>query len=191
VIGKRAKVNVGVSTFVPKSHTSFQWAPCDDIDKIEIKIDHLRNNLRGQGLKLNWNDPKATQLEAWLSRGDRRMSEVIYNAWKNGTKFDAWDEYFNFEAWMRGFQDSDLKPGFYANRQRPLDEVFPWDHISTSVKKKFLSQDYAWSLEGRTRSDCRDNCFACGILPIHSDLRKAYPGEHWKCPETEENYQTS
>jgi radical SAM family uncharacterized protein len=184
LIGKRAKVNAGVSTFVPKPHTPFQWAPCDNVDEIELKLDHLRKNLRGQGLKLNWNNPKATQLEAWLSRGDRRMSRVIYNAWKNGAKFDAWDEHFNYDAWMKAFQDAGLKPEFFANRQRPLDEVFPWEHIRPSVRKKFLAQDFTWALEGRTRSDCREKCYACGILPIYNDLRKAFPGDYWKCPET-------
>ena len=83
VIGNRAKVHAGVSTFVPKPHTPFQWVPCDTPDQIEAKQEHLRKHLRGPGLKLNWNDPRETQLEAWLSRGDRNLAEVIFLAWKN------------------------------------------------------------------------------------------------------------
>ena len=133
IIGRRAQVNAGVSTFVPKPHTPFQWVPCDPVDQIERKLDHLKKHLRGQGLKLNWNDPRGTQLEAWLSRGDRRLADVIHHAWMNGAKFDAWDEHFNYEAWMDAFQTFGLNPEFYANRQRSMDEKFPWDHISTAV----------------------------------------------------------
>ena len=182
-IGNRAKVHAGVSTFIPKPHTPFQWVPCDNLDQIKAKQEHLRKHLRGPGLKLNWNDPHETQLEAWLSRGDRRMAEVVYQAWKNGAKFDAWSEHFKYDAWMDAFESVGLDPAFYTHRQRPLDEVFPWEHISTTVTKKFLTQDYLWSLSGKTRIDCREQCFACGILPTFKDLRREHPGEGWKCPE--------
>jgi radical SAM family uncharacterized protein len=183
LIGKRAQVTAGVSTFVPKPHTPFQWVPCDTMDQIRAKQDLLKRQLRGQGLKLNWNSPEDTMLEAWLSRGDRRMAEVIYQAWKNGAKFDAWKEHFHFEVWMQAFSHVGLDPAFYTHRERPIDEIFPWEHISTSVRKKFLTEDYLWSLQGRTRVDCRERCFACGILPTFADLRRINPGEVWQCPE--------
>jgi radical SAM family uncharacterized protein len=185
VIGNRAKVHAGVSTFIPKPHTPFQWVPCNTVEEIEIKQKHLRKHLRGPGLKFNWNDPHETQLEAWLSRGDRRMAEVVYSAWSNGAKFDAWGEHFNYQAWMDAFETAGLDPTFYTHRSRPLDEVFPWEHISTTVTKKFLSQDYLWSLSGKTRIDCRQHCFACGILPTFKEMRRENPGDHWKCPEVQ------
>jgi radical SAM family uncharacterized protein len=183
VIGNRASVHAGVSTFVPKPHTPFQWVRCDSLEQIEAKQAHLRAHLRGPGLKLNWNNPKETQLEAWLSRGDRRMAEVILRAWQKGARFDAWSEHFNYQAWIAAFEEVGLDPAFYTHRQRPLDEVFPWEHISTTVTKKFLTQDYLWSLSRKTRIDCRQQCFACGVLPTFKDLRRETPGELWKCPE--------
>ncbi|MEN8173258.1 MAG: TIGR03960 family B12-binding radical SAM protein [Chloroflexota bacterium] len=182
-IGKRAQINAGVSTFIPKPHTPFQWVPCDSIEQIIAKQTLLKKELRGRGLKLNWNNPQETQFESWLSRGDRRMAEVVYQAWVNGAKFDAWSEHFNFDAWIAAFEKTGLSPEFYTHRQRPIDEVFPWEHISTSVTKKFLTQDYLWSLEGRTRIDCRTQCYACGILPTFKDLRRENPGDIWQCPE--------
>jgi radical SAM family uncharacterized protein len=183
VIGGRAKVNAGVSTFVPKPHTPFQWVPCDTIEQIHLKQELLRRELRGKGLKLNWNDPHETMLEAWLSRGDRRMAEVVYQAWKHGAKFDAWKEIFNYAAWMDAFNLVGLDPTFYTHRKRLIDETFPWEHISTSVRKKFLTEDYLWSLRGQTRVDCRERCFACGILPTFAEMRSLNPGEVWQCPE--------
>ena len=183
IIGNKAQVNAGVSTFVPKAHTPFQWVSCIPVEEIKEKQDHLRKHLRGPGLKLNWNDPRETQLEAWLSRGDRRLAEVIYRAWQNGAKFDAWGEHFNYEAWLSAFESVGLDPAFYTQRPRPLDETFPWEHISTTVSKKFLTEDYLWSLAGKTRIDCREQCFACGILPTFKELRREHPGEGWKCPE--------
>ena len=183
LIGGRAQVTAGVSTFVPKPHTPFQWVPCDRIDQIHAKQDLLKKGLRGKGLKLNWNNPEETMLEAWLSRGDRRLAEVIYRAWRNGARFDSWSELFRYDLWLGAFARTGLEPAFYTHRERPIDETFPWEHISTSVHKKFLTEDYLWSLQGKTRVDCRERCFACGILPNFAELRRDNPGDVWQCPE--------
>jgi len=182
-IGKRAKVNTSVSTFVPKPHTPFQWVPTASQEDITDKLDLLKRETRTRGLKLNWNDPKETHFESWLSRGDRRLSEVIYKAWEKGARFDAWQEHFDYSRWLEAFVEAGLDPEFYSTRSRSIEESFPWDHINTGVKKSFLLQDYQWSQEGRTREDCRGNCFACGILPAYNDLRHENPGALWLCPE--------
>lgn len=182
-MGKRAQLNVGVSTFVPKPHTPFQWAPCDTVEQIQAKQALLRQELRHKRIKLNWTDPQETLLEAWLSRGDRRMAEVVYLAWQKGAKFDAWHDHYRPDAWNEAFAQAGLDPAFYTHRQRPIDEPFPWEHIDTAVRRKFLTEDYLWSLEGKTRLDCRERCFACGILPTFAELRSLNPGEVWQCPE--------
>ncbi len=181
--GGRAKVHAGVSTFVPKPHTPFQWVSMDTVEQIREKQKILRRGLRGAGMKFSWTDPRDTLLEAWLSRGDRRMAEVVYTAWKNGAKFDAWGEQRKFEAWMDAFDAAGLDPAFYTHRTRGKEEVFPWEHISAAVRKSFLYQDYLLSQRGETREDCRLQCYACGILPAFNDLRRENPGEVWKCPE--------
>lgn len=183
VIGKRAEVHAGVSTFVPKPHTPFQWVPCDTVDQVEAKQALLKRELRGPGLKLSWTSPEETLLEAWLSRGDRRLGAVIHEAWRRGARFDAWQEHFRPEAWREAFEAVGLDSAFYTHRERPIDEILPWDHISAGVRKDFLTEDYLWSLQGRTRLDCRERCFACGILPRFAELRRQHPGEIWECPE--------
>ncbi len=183
LIGKRANLHAGVSTFIPKAHTPFQWVACDSVESIQAKQRLLRNALNRPGMKLNWTDPKDSLLEAWLSRGDRRVAQVIYLAWKKGARFDAWQDQDNFALWQEAFVEAGLDPAFYSHRTRPLDEAFPWDHIHPGVTRRFLAQDYTWSLEGKTRDDCREQCYACGILPGYIELRRANTGEQWKCPE--------
>ncbi len=180
--GNKAKVNVGVSTFVPKPHTPFQWVPVDTMEQIRAKQALLRNELRGRGLHLRWNHPEETLLEAFLSRGDRRLGAVIQRAWELGTRFDAWQEHYDHAAWLQAFDEMGLDMAFYTHRPRALDEVFPWDHIDVAVKKKFLLEDYTMSQRGETRQDCRNQCFACGILPKFAQTRMETPVDAWKCP---------
>lgn len=182
-LGGKARVHAGVSTFIPKPHTPFQWVSVDTADQIRAKQELLMHELRGSSFKLSWTPPEDTLLEGWLSRGDRRMAEVIYTAWKNGTKFDAWQDQRRFEAWTSAFTDQKLDPGFYTHRLRRSDEVFPWEHISDAVRKKYLYADYQRSLEGGLRQDCREDCDACGILPTFAASRREFPGVYWKCPE--------
>src|ERR1041384_5747907 len=103
VIGMKAKLNAGVSTFVPKSQTPFQWVSCDTPEQIRAKQALLRRELmRDRNIKLSLTKAEDSFLEAWLSRGDRRMAEVVYAAWKKGSKFDAWEEGKKMEAWKIG-----------------------------------------------------------------------------------------
>jgi hypothetical protein len=183
VHGKAAQVNIGASTFVPKPHTPFQWVGLDALENVHAKQALLKRGLRGQGLKLNWTDPAETQLEALLSRGDRRLGRVIHHAWQLGARFDAWDEHFKPEAWWTALEEAGLDAVSYTHRPRSLDEVFPWDHIEIGVRKKFLAQDYLMSQQGQTREDCRERCFACGILPTFAGIRSETPAEAWECPE--------
>lgn len=186
IIGGRARVNAGVSTFVPKPHTPFQWVPCDDMEQIKEKQDLLKKVLKDRNIKLSWTVPEDTMIEAWLSRGDRNLSKVIYHAWKNGVKFDAWQEERKFSTWMNAFEAEGVDPSFYTHRQRSVDEIFPWEHISVAVNKKFLFQDYSMSLKEQIRDDCRNQCYACGILPTFIEDRRANPGTYWKCPHVKE-----
>jgi radical SAM family uncharacterized protein len=182
-IGHRAKLNVGVSTFIPKPHTPFQWVACDSVEQILSKQALLKQELRQRDIKLTWTNPENTLLEAWLSRGDRRMADVVLQAWKNGARFDAWQDQFHYPAWLNAFDTAHLDPSFYTHRTRTLEEVFPWDHISTGVRKKYLIQDFRLSQQSQTREDCRTQCFACGILPTYAEVRRQNPGDSWCCPE--------
>lgn len=182
IIGMKATVNVGVSTFIPKPHTPFQWVPQDSREQVETKLHMLKSQMREQGLHLRWNDFESSDFEGWLSRGDRRIGMVIERAWRMGCRFDAWMDKHDRATWLRAFADEGLDPSFYTTRERDITEIFPWDHIDAAVHKKFLVDDYLMSIKGETRVDCRDQCFACGILPKFKDLRAQTAPESWECP---------
>ncbi len=136
VMGRRASLHVSVGTFVPKAHTPFQWESTNTVEEIEIKQTLLKKTMKGPGIKFNWTDPKATQLEAWLSPRDRRLSEVIFSAWRNGATFDAWHENDHSQiGWMR-LQNMGFEAGFYSSRRRTENEYLPWEIISSGVSQE-------------------------------------------------------
>ncbi len=180
--GRKAGVNVGVSTFIPKPHTPFQWEPMDSQESVGRKLELLKRQLRGQGLRLRWNDPDDSFYEGFLSRGDRRVANVIERAWLSGAKFDAWRENFDLSLWREAAEAEGIDMSFITHRRRSLDESFPWEHVDVAVTRRFLTQDYLMSQEGVTRIDCRDQCFACGILPKLKAMRRETADEAWECP---------
>ncbi len=181
--GGRASVHAGVGTFIPKPHTPFQWVGLDAVETIREKVDLLRRGLRSPRIKLTWNDPEGTLLEAWLSRGDRRLGAVIESAWRSGARFDAWQEHYRYDLWLDAFTQAGLDPDFYSHRQRGLDEILPWEVVSSAVRKNYLAEEYKRSLKGEVQADCREQCYRCGILPEFNELRLANPGECWGCPD--------
>ncbi len=182
VLGKKANVRIGVSTLVPKPHTPFQWVAMEDETVINAQIGRLQRELRGPGIHFSWNNPEETLVEAFLTRGDRRMSDVIELAWRKGAKLEGWGEYFNFPAWQAAFAELGLDMDWYARRERPVDEVLPWDHISAGLKKEFLTQEYVHTYKGGVVDDCREHCFSCGILGYFKEQRRAAPDAAWGCP---------
>lgn len=178
----QAAVNAGVSTFIPKPHTPFQWEAMGRMEDIRDKLGYLIREFRRPGLKLSWNDPDESVFEGILTRGDRRLAEVVERAWRKGARFDAWFDHFRCDAWYEAMAEEGLDPAFYSHRQRSIDEIFPWEHIDIAVTRRYLTKDYLMSQRQETRVDCREHCFACGILPKLKDLRRETPDEAWKCP---------
>ncbi|MFH1848014.1 MAG: TIGR03960 family B12-binding radical SAM protein [Candidatus Omnitrophota bacterium] len=124
-----AEVSVSVTSFIPKPHTDFQNEGMADIETLNARQRMLREKIRGRFIKLKMHDTRMSFMEGVFSRGDRRMSGVIYRAWKLGSRFDSWNERFSFDRWTEAFKESNLDPAFYL-RSRSKDELLPWSHIT-------------------------------------------------------------
>ncbi len=171
--GRMPGIRVTVSTFVPKPHTPFQWVAQESGEAIQARQQLLREGLRRRGIKLSWQDPQISRLEAVLSRGDRRLGRVIHGAWRMGSHFDSWSEHLMLENWAKAFADAGLDPDFYARRARHLDEILPWSHIDSGVSAEFLKREYRRSLEGVTTRDCRtEPCNICGLEASQPQCRE-------------------
>ena len=161
--GKRAALNLSVATFVPKANTPFMWVSQIDLEESRRKIRLIQQELKGTRVRVKWNQPELSWLEGIFARGDRRLSRVIAEAWKLGAKFDAWGEHFQMAIWKEAFSRVGLDPNFYLYRERSLDEVLPWEHISPGVSKEYLIREWERAQEGKLTPDCREKCLECGV----------------------------
>ena len=160
--GKSVNVSISVSTFVPKPFTPFQYEPQDDLQEVERKQKLLVASNTTKKVSLSWHDSKTSILEGVFARGDRRLGNVIYEAFKSGCKFDGWGELFDYEKWMNSFEKCGIDPAFYNHRARSFDEVLPWSHLDYCVSDEFLQKENRLAHESVTTPNCREKCSACG-----------------------------
>ncbi len=157
------RITVSTSWFVPKPHTAFQWEGQIPVEEYQRRVNLLRDALkRDKSITYNWHDPQTSYLEAILSRGDRRLADVLEWVWAHGGKMDAWTEYFDYQRWLDGLAACGLDGDFYAHRERGRDEVFPWCRLSTGVDHSFLWHERELCYQSQTTPDCRTRCSGCG-----------------------------
>ena len=157
------RITVSTSWFVPKPHTAFQWEAQIPVEEYQRRVGLLRDALkRDKSITYNWHDPQTSYLEAIFSRGDRRLADVLEWAWQHGAKFDSWSEYFDYQRWMDALEACGLDGDFYAHRERPRSEVFPWCRIDPMVTPAFLWHERELCYQSQTTPDCRTRCSGCG-----------------------------
>ena len=162
--GAGGKVAISLSTFIPKPHTPFQWCRQSSIEEAAAKISHLKKELGSRNLELKWHLPQMSFLEGVLSRGDRRLSQVIHRGWRLGCLWDGWTEQFDFDKWMRAFDECRISPQNYTG-SRELDRFLPWEHIDSGVAREFLVAEKHKSDRQEVTADCRASgvCQQCGV----------------------------
>ena len=190
----RSSVNVSISTFVPKPQTPFQWSAQLAEKTIREYLDELKGRLRRPGLRMKWHDPGHSFHEAVFARGDRRLGKVLMHAWELGTRFDGWSEIFREDLWRQAFSDTGVDADFYATRERSLDEILPWDHLSARVSKDFLVEEYRRALQGQFTEDCRfGRCVQCGVCDhttiqpqLYTRLQQPLEGKAQAFPDSQD-----
>lgn len=164
--GVNPRLNVGLSAFVPKPHTPFQWEAMLNEHKIGERLKFLKCVLTQPGVQVKWSLPFMSVLEGVFARGDERLTGVLLKAEEMGAAFDAWGDSLQKDIWERAFLDIGVSIEEIACRERGLDEPLPWDNISTGVEKEWLKRERARAFKGeRTYGcgnfPCADACGAC------------------------------
>ena len=170
----RVQIVASTSFFIPKPFTPFQWASQCTKEEFLHKAYLTRNAISGQlnqkSIKYNWHEADVSVLEGIMARGDRRLNEVIFQAYKKGCLYDAWSEYYKNDVWFDTFSECGIDPAFYFARQRTDDEIFPWDFIDCGVTKSFLLKEWCKAKEGQITSNCKIQCQGCGAARFQTGI---------------------
>ncbi|MCX5768926.1 MAG: TIGR03960 family B12-binding radical SAM protein [Candidatus Hydrogenedentes bacterium] len=163
-INRRARIFTGISTFVPKPFTPFQWEAQIPIDEVRRRQQILQKGfMRNPGIKYGRHDPESTFIEGLLSRAGREAADLIEAAYRNGARLDSSSELLDFNAWLAAID----KTGYNVERAlgaRDVDAPLPWDHIDALVSKDWLRDERDRAIAMQETADCRTGrCRQCGI----------------------------
>ena len=160
------KITISTSCFIPKPHSPFQWEAQISKEEYLRRVELLRSSIMARNVTYNWHDAETSVIEAALSRGDRKLSAVIEEVWKNGGRLEAWSDYFSYQRWVDAFAKCGLDIDFYASRERGEEELLPWDMIDVGVRKAHLLHERQQCYDSALSPDCRKQCSACGAARL-------------------------
>ena len=160
------RITISTSCFIPKPHSPFQWEAQISKEEYLRRVNLLRASITARNVTYNWHDAETSVIESALSRGDRRLGDVLEEVWRQGGRLDAWSDYFRFERWEKAFESCGLDLAFYASRERGTDEVLPWDMIDVGVRRQHLLRERERAYRSELSPDCRKACSACGAARL-------------------------
>jgi len=149
--GSLGVVTLSVNPFIPKPFTPLQWSAMDSEKNLKKKLRFLRKSIaRMPNTELHCESIRAAKLQAFLSRGDRRVAQVLPFL-ERGLKL------------KQACREVNLNPDFYIDRERNEDEIFPWELIGQGVVRNYLWDEYQRGLKGQLTPRCMPGCQRCGV----------------------------
>ncbi|SLM30680.1 Radical SAM domain protein [Desulfamplus magnetovallimortis] len=146
---KIGTITLSINPFIPKPFTPFQWAAMDTPSTFKKKIKIIREGLKREGnITINSESPRMAAVNALLSRGDRRMADLLEAAEKKG--------------WSQAIKNSGIESTIF--NPLDMDATLPWDILDAGIKKSFLKKEYQKASMEKISKDCpMKTCSECGI----------------------------
>ena len=149
--GRLGNLTLSVNPFIPKPFTPLQWAAMEPVSTLKKKVQQLRRRIgRLPNTSLICESLKSAELQALLSRGDRRVGRLLPHL-AGGDNLAA------------ACRQEELDADFFVTRERGQDEVFPWEIVDQGVPRRFLWSEYQRALAGELTPACGPGCRRCGL----------------------------
>lgn len=131
---KDISLTLSTSSFVPKAQTPFQWYGREEEKTLENRNNYLKKHLHMAGIKYRPTSIKWDEIQAIISRGDRRLSDLLIKVYEYKASLGSWHRAY------KELSDKVTIPPleFYSKRKIPFEEILPWDLIENTVTKHQL-----------------------------------------------------
>lgn len=149
--GVMGTVTLSVNPFIPKPFTPLQWAGMDPEKSLKKKLRFLHAAIaRMPNTELSSESLRGSVLQAFLSRGDRRIGRLLLQL----------AEGVNLKQICK---KAGLDLDDFVTREREQDEPFPWEVIDQGIRREYLWREYQNALNGKLTPRCAAGCSRCGI----------------------------
>jgi len=148
---KIGTISVSINPFIPKPSTPFQWHGFTRDKTLKNRMKLIKDSLRKvPNVVVKMESLKQSKINSFLSRADRRGSDYIELAYKQG--------------WAKTLQKNDDYVNSVIYETWPIDSDLPWDIVDTGLKKSFLINEYKRAEQAKTTLPCPiKDCHECKI----------------------------
>lgn len=129
------RLTFGCSTFVPKAHTPFQWFGVNR--QAEKRLQMLQKQLKPQGIEFRPESYNWSIIQALISRGDRRLSQLLELTREFGDSLGSYKRAFKQ---LKG-QIPDLE--YYVHSNWSTEQILPWNHLQGPLPQSTLLKHLA------------------------------------------------
>lgn len=162
--GHMGTITVGVSPFVPKPFTPFQWAAMQTEAHLKAILKDLRKAFGPvPNIRFHDENPKNSILQALLARGDRDISRLITALWQEGGDL------------KRACKAADINPLPYLAERSP-HAYLPWEIIDNGIRRSFLEKEREKARQALSSPPCpMTDCASCRICREKRTTEKTSP----------------
>ncbi|MBW4572131.1 MAG: B12-binding domain-containing radical SAM protein [Tolypothrix carrinoi HA7290-LM1] len=129
------RLTLGCSTFVPKAHTPFQWFGVNR--QAEKRLQFLQKQLKPQGIDFRPESYNWSIIQALLSRGDRRLSQLLQLTRNFGDSLGSYKR--AFKQLKKQIPDLDS----YVHTDWSTEQILPWSHLQGPLPQSTLIKHLA------------------------------------------------
>lgn len=150
-LGRLGNLILSVNPFIPKPFTPFQWspmAPMPELKRIQKRL--TRFITPRPNTEIHFESLRSAQLQAFLSRGDRRIGELLPQL-SAGKGLD------------QACQEAGIALETLVYIERPFADRLPWEILDIGVNRSYLWSEYQKSMTGKLTPACFSGCQRCGV----------------------------
>ncbi|MCD6510087.1 MAG: radical SAM protein [Thermoprotei archaeon] len=125
-------IRLSINPMIPKPHTPFQWMPLESVKSLREKARLLLKGLGGDPrFSVSILNPKWARVQALLSRGDERLTEILIYVANRGSRLSVWNSALKAKGLLE-----------QAHMAIDTNDELPWDFIDVSIPKHLLIKEY-------------------------------------------------
>ena len=150
----KRRIAINATPFVPKAHTPFQWEAMTAGDVIRRRQKLIYSSLARHGVDVRADAPDWAEVQAVLSRGDRRLADVLLAIPSGG---------LSVRSFFAAMAEQGLEKEHYTGAWQ-IGAPLPWDIVQSGVSENYFHYELRLAAQSRTGLSCPPDsagCLAC------------------------------
>lgn len=150
----KRRIAINATPFVPKAHTPFQWESMADAAIIRKRQQTVHRALARHGVEVRADSPDWAEVQAVLSRGDRRLADVLLAIPSGG---------LTVRSFFAALQELGLEKEHYTGAWE-IGSPLPWDVVQSGVSQNYFHYELRLAAQSQTGLSCPPDsagCLAC------------------------------